>query len=94
MHDNDRLELSPHVRFRAVGDEGVVVQVEQGQVIVTNGVALRTLELIREHGSKAAMLDRLAAEFDVTDEELVADVAAFLQELREHGLLRTGGGAS
>jgi hypothetical protein len=41
-----RYRLAPDVRFRVVGDEGVVVRQDAGEVLVVNGVAARVLELL------------------------------------------------
>lgn len=84
---DDRLTLRSQVRFRAIDEEGVIVHTERGVVIVINALGLRTLELIREQGSRRAVIARLAAEYDAPDTTIAADVDAFLDQMREQQLL-------
>lgn len=84
---DDRLALRPQVRFRAIDEEGVIVHTERGVVIVVNALGLRTLELIREQGSRRAVIAQLAAEYDAPDTTIAADVDAFLDQMREQQLL-------
>ena len=84
---DDRLTLRPQVRFRAIDEEGVIVHTERGVVIVVNALGLRTLELIREQGSRRAVIARLAAEYDAPDTTIAADLDAFLGQLREQRLI-------
>lgn len=83
----DALALDPHVRYRAVGEEGVVVNVEHDRVLVVNALGLRTLELIRATGSRGATLAALVTEYDATPERIEEDLERFLAELREHRIL-------
>jgi hypothetical protein len=83
----DPLTLRPQVRFRPVGDEGVIVHTERAVVIVVNGLGLRTLELIREQGSRHAVIERLADEYDAPEATIAADLDAFLVLLREQQLI-------
>ena len=84
---DDRLTLRSQVRFRAIDEEGVIVHTERGVVIVINALGLRTLELIREQGSRRAVIVQLAAEYDASDTTIAADVDAFLDQMREQQLL-------
>lgn len=84
---NDRLTLCPQIRFRAVDEEGVIVHTERGVAIVVNAQGLRTLELIRERGSRRAVIEQLAAEYDAPETAIAADVDAFLIQLREQQLI-------
>ena len=84
---DDRLALCPQVRFRAVDQEGVIIHTERGVVIVVNALGLRTLELIREQGSRRAVIERLTAEYDAPEATIVADLDAFLDQMRAQQLL-------
>ncbi len=84
---DDRLTLRSQVRFRAIDEEGVIVHTERGVVIVINALGLRTLELIREQGSRRAVIAQLAAEYDASDTTIATDVDAFLDQMREQQLL-------
>lgn len=86
---DDAIALNPHVRYRTVGDEGVVVNVEHDQVMVVNELGVRTLELIRATGSRKAIVAALVAEYETTPERVEADLEVFLDELRVHRVLAT-----
>ena len=79
--------LHPDVVFRAVGDEGVVVDQRRPEVMVVNHLALRVLQLIRETGSRGAVLAALASEYPVDPAVIAADMDRFLEDLRGRDLL-------
>ena len=82
--------LNPRVRFRAVGDEGVVVQIENSEVIVVNNVGLRILDLIREGGNTiAGIVASLQDDYQVTPDQLQQDVTRYVVDLRKHNVLQS-----
>jgi len=95
-----RYRLAPDVRFRVVGSEGVVVRQDAGEVLVVNGVAARVLELLDPRRAKGGdpgagdrgrsfdeLLDRLAEEFEATEEEIARDLREFLAEVVTGGVV-------
>jgi hypothetical protein len=88
MARDERLELDADILFRAVGDDGVVVDQRGPTVMVVNAVALRVLELIREGAVASAFAARLAEEFDAEPGRIAADVEQFLDELKNRAMLR------
>ena len=87
MPENGPLELDADIRFRAVGEEGVVVDQRSSSVLVVNAVALRVMELLREGFSAGAISKRLADEFDAEPQTISDDVGRFLDELRRRRLV-------
>lgn len=87
MHKQDRLRLHPDILFRAVPPEGVLVDQRIPSVMVVNEPALRILELIRDKGSREAVIDALMEEYDAPPEVIRADVNAFLDDLRHRDML-------
>jgi hypothetical protein len=85
--ENDSLVLHPDVVFRAVGDEGVVVDQRRPEVMVVNHLALRVLQLIQETGSRDAVLAALESEYQVEPTVIAADMDHFLADLRGRGLV-------
>lgn len=83
----DTLTINPDILFRAVDDEGVVVDQRQPEVMVINRQALQILELIHETGSRKALLDRLAGKYVADQSTIAADVDEFLSELRKREML-------
>jgi PqqD family protein of HPr-rel-A system len=80
-------ELHHDVVFRPVGEEGVVIDQRKPEVIVVNALGLRVLQLLKEDISLAGLLKSLEDEYEAPAEEIRADVARFLDELRERGML-------
>jgi hypothetical protein len=80
--------LSPRVRFRAVGDDGVLIHLESGRVVVINDTGLHVVRQL-ESGAKteAQLVESLMQEFEVERSQAAADVAEFLRELGEERVL-------
>ena len=85
------LILRDDVRFRVVGDEAVGIRQEAAEVLVLNAVGARILELVGEGHDAGRIVSGLEGEFEVATAELAADVANFLDELVQSGLLMNGG---
>jgi hypothetical protein len=81
------LAFSPDIRFRRVGDEGVVVDQSVPVVMVVNEVGVRALELVREGATQAEVVARIAEEYAVAPETVVADLREYLSDLRGRGIL-------
>lgn len=74
-------------RYRNVGGEGVVVRQEAGEVLVVNEVGARVLDLVDAQTPVDALVDALAAEYDADRATLERDVAAYLRELVDAGII-------
>lgn len=82
--------LSPRVRFRAVGDEGVLVQIESGRVLVVNAVGLYLLPLLKTPVPRKTLVSALVEEFEVSPGQAAMDLDAFIDQLdQEQVLLRS-----
>jgi len=75
------------VRFRAVGDETVVIRQEAAEALVLNEVAGRLLDLIDGKRTIADLVDRLLEEYEVAPGDVVGDVKEYLEELVETGIV-------
>jgi len=85
--------LRPDVRFRRVRDEALVLRQGDAEVLGLNELGARVLELVAEGCSLAAMVDRIAAEYEVCRDRLRRDLEAFLAELADNRVVEvaTGG---
>ncbi len=79
--------LSPDVRFRRVAEEAVVLAQDQGEVLVLNEVGTRVLELIDGRRAAEEWLPGLLAEYGVEEAALRSDVARYLGELLDGGVI-------
>lgn len=82
-----RYRRTPDLRFRTIGDEGMVVRQRAGEVLVLNDTGIRVLELLDGEISVGALLDILADEYQVETSELRQDIQAYLAELSAAGLI-------
>lgn len=89
--ENSALRLSSRLRYRAVGDDGVLVHLETGRVIVVNEVAFYIVQQLGEHRmTMPELADSLVREFEVEPDKAMSDVSVFLVELEEEkGLERS-----
>lgn len=81
------------VRFRVVGEEGVVVRQQSAEVIAVNAVGASLLSLLDGARSVADVVESLFSEYDVERESLRRDVERFLEELGEAGVVEPVGEA-
>jgi hypothetical protein len=82
---------------RNVGDETVVVPVRAGvadleAIFTMNGVGTAIWARIDGRASLADLARAVTAEFEVTEAEAAADVAAFVGLLASKGLIEDAGG--
>jgi len=88
MTDATRLfHLKSDVRYRGIGDEGIVLLQDEGEVLVVNGVGVRIVELIGEGTTLPQILDTVEGEYDVEPAQLRTDVLTYLAELEDAGVL-------
>ena len=86
---NETITLQSTVRYRAVGDDGVLVHLDNGRVIVVNEVGLFIVQLLGEQATHQALVEAVAAEFDVSADQAGADIDQFLRQLEEEQVLAT-----
>jgi hypothetical protein len=84
----------PRVRHRAVGEDGVMVHLDSGRVIVVNEVGHYIVQLLDQPMSREALVASLVAEFDVSAAQAEADLDLFLGELGTEQLVEHSGQAA
>ncbi|HEX4953618.1 MAG TPA: PqqD family protein [Thermoanaerobaculia bacterium] len=77
---------------RDLGGESVLLEPRVGRYFGLDEVGTRIWFLIAEHRRFEEVLGALAAEYEVPPDRLRADVAAFIEALRDHGLVEVHGG--
>ena len=90
MHEtasNETISLTDQVRFRAVGEDGVLVHLESGRVIVVNEVGLHIVQQLNESRTRAELTSSIASEFEISAEQAETDLDAFLAELDQEQVL-------
>jgi hypothetical protein len=83
------LRRHPEVAWQTIGDEAILMSLEEGRVLGLNPTGALVWSLVEERdedGLVAAVVERFATEGVQARE----DVRSFLSLLRERGLLREG----
>ena len=94
INEETTLRLTSRLRYRAVGDEGVLVHLENARVLVVNEVGLHIVQALGQQALTVAELaDAVARAFEVDAAAARADVIAFLDQLRGEQALETGAAA-
>ncbi len=88
IHESQRYIIPDHVLIQEVGEEAVILNLENGRYYGLNEVGARFLILLREHGSTEVALETLREEFDVSGERLAEDIGGLLEALEGHGLVQ------
>lgn len=84
---SESLSLEPRVRFRAVGDEGVVVHLDSARVIVVNEVGLHVLQALSTPRTRDSLAAMIADDFVVTERRAREDVDVFLAQLEKEQII-------
>ena len=83
----NNLRLSPQVRHRCVGDEGVLVNLATARVVVVNRVGLAIVEQLAKPIGVDALSDFVAAKFDISNARAKQDTLAYIDALKAEQLV-------
>lgn len=86
MNLSDKITISAQVMARQVGDETVILDLASGTYFGLDPVGARAWQLMSEDKSLREVCDALFEEYEVTREQLEADVLRLMQELSSKGL--------
>jgi hypothetical protein len=79
--------INEAVAAAELGDEAVLLNTETGIYFGLDPVAARIWTLLAEGMTREQIVHQILAEYDVTIEEIRADLARFVAELETHGLI-------
>jgi Coenzyme PQQ synthesis protein D (PqqD) len=85
--DDTRVRIPTTVRASASGDGLILLDLSRGLVFAANLVGARIWELLEQDCARHEIVQRLAADYEVTVDRADADVEAFVATLVERGLL-------
>jgi len=80
--------------FRALGAETVVVNTRSREVHVLNGTGAHIWNLLGSARSLPQLMDELAGEFDLDAETARSEVASFVADLVDKGLVTVSQGSA
>ena len=85
--ENEKIALSSRLRHRAVGDDGVLVHLDNGRVIVVNEVGLHIVQQLASPKTKHDLTESITTTFDVDTAQVEADLDLYLAELEKEQVL-------
>ena len=83
------VRVPDHVVYRDFADQTVALNLETGRYHGLNATAATMVHALREAPSVAAAAERLAPEWDVAPDVLLADLLELCDGLESRGLLET-----
>lgn len=84
---NATYRMADKTTFRSVGDSGVILKTDTGQIYSCNSTAEAFLRLTDGKRSLQATADAICAEFDVKQLQLLADMEELLVYLMSENVL-------
>lgn len=82
-----RVSASPDVMARAIGDETVLLHLSHGSYFGLDAVGTRIWQLIGTPVTLAELRDALTSEFDVSAQQMEADLLELMGELQQRQLI-------
>ena len=87
MTMDSSFDIPSHAVARRVGDDTVILDLAGGQYLTLDPVGGRIWELLSEGRTLGELCSRMLDEYDVTREQLEADIVRLVGELSGHGLV-------
>lgn len=84
---NQVWSIDPHVRFRRMLDEGVLIHQDKAEAIVLNESAMTFLELCDGERTTSEVLNIMTERYGVHVEQLEADLRPFMDTLATEGII-------
>ena len=86
--------VAPGLTAATLGDEAVLLDANSGRYYGLNELGARIFELIRTPNSVNHVRDTLLQEYKVDEEQLNADLIAFLRDMEKRNLIELRDGES
>ena len=89
MTPDTKLSIPPQVMSRLVDDETVLLDLESGMYFGLDGVGQLIWQSVSEGRTPGEIAGIIVAEYEVDEEQALADTLDFTSDLVERGLLKT-----
>jgi hypothetical protein len=89
MENNDKAvwKVESSVRFRRLFDEAVLIHQEKAEALVLNDTAISFIEGCDGKRTVEEIIAGMVDEFEVSADELAADLAPFIEQLAAEGII-------
>jgi len=84
----DRVQRADEVLFSEMGDEVVMMSIEQGRYYALDDISTRVWSMIERPLAVSELCEKLTEAYDVSAAECRQDVLELLRRLNHHGLIR------
>ncbi len=81
-------QISNNAIRQQVGDESVILNLDNGHYYGLDEIGSRMLDLIEQHGRVDAVVNVMVDEYDAEAAKITADLHELLGELKEQGIVR------
>ena len=87
MEPTPHFIFSPEVLFQPLGDEAVLLNLQNNRYYGLNEVGARMWQLLQEHGELDAVVAQMVVEYEVDDATLRQDLQTLIAQLLEQEML-------
>ena len=83
-------KIGSHAHYVRLDDQVIVADMRSGHYLGLDGAGARVWDLVGSGATRAAIIERLLAEYDVSRDALERDVMQLISELSARGLIERG----
>ena len=88
MNDLSKIwKVNSSVRYRRLFDEAVLIHQDRAEALVLNDTAVSFLEGCDGERTVGEIIEAMTGEFEVSAEELAADLGPFIEQLEAEGII-------
>ena len=80
-------KVDSSVRFRRLLDEAVLIHQEKAAALVLNDTAISFIEACNGKRTVAEIIAGMVDDFEVSAEQLAADLSPFIEQLADEGII-------
>ena len=84
---NSRVRIQEDLLFQELQGEAVLLNLKTGVYLGLNQVGARIWQLLQEDGALERVMEVILEEYDVTQEQLQADLLELVGQMEKQGLL-------
>lgn len=85
--ESKRFKLANDILFRKVENEAVLLHIPTGMYYSLNETSIIFWEALRDQQPFGSVIEKITAEYDVEESQVLSDLKTFLQDLFSYGLI-------
>ena len=80
-------KIAEDILFRYVENEAVLLHIPSGMYYSLNETSIKFWEALREQQPLVPVIEKITAEYEVEESQVLSDLKTFLQDLLDYGLI-------